>query len=118
MKERIVIEKELLEKIIKASPIQWFDNKEKTDKIVIFGKEYETMQVPETWEELKELCKGIKEVTITEEGHINVDLVYFTKGGEIYTYVEGVLTSSIFLPVSKDRTPQQMWDIIKSLIGE
>ena len=78
----------------------------------------EFIKVPETWEELKELCKDIKEVTITEEGHINVDLVYFTKDGEIYAYVEGVLTSSIFLPVSKDRTPQQMWQIIKSLIGE
>lgn len=79
---------------------------------------YETVKVPETWEELKELCKDIKEVTITEEGHINVDLVYFTKDGEIYTYVEGVLTSSIFLPVSKDRTPQQMWQIIMGLLGE
>ena len=116
MKERIVIEKELLEKIIKASPVQWFDNKEKTDKLILFGKEYKTEKVPETFEELKELCKDIKEVTITEEGHINVDLVYFTKDGEIYTYVEGVLTSSIFLPVSKGRTPQQMWQIVKSLI--
>ena len=78
----------------------------------------EVEQVPETFAELKELCKDIKEVTITEEGHINVGLVYFTKGGEIYTYVEGVLTSSIFLPVSKDRTPAQMWQIIKGLIGE
>ena len=80
--------------------------------------EYKIEQVPENFSELKELCKGIKEVTITEEGHINVDLVYFTKDGEIYTYVEGVLTSSIFLPVSKDKTPAQMWNIIKNLIGE
>ena len=80
--------------------------------------EHRIEQVPETWEELKELCEDIKEITITEEGHINVDFVYFTKDGKIYTYVEGILTSSIFLPVSKDRTPQQMWNIIKSLIGE
>ena len=29
MKEKIVIEKEVLEKLIKALPVQWFDNKEK-----------------------------------------------------------------------------------------
>lgn len=82
------------------------------------NKDIKIEQVPESFEDLKELCKDIKEVTITEEGHINIDLVYFTEDGEIYTYIEGVLTSSLSLPVAKNRTPAQMWEIIKSLIGE
>ena len=108
MKERIVINQDWLVKDMKAGVPE-------LDKLFICQK---VERVPETFEELKDLCKDIKEVTITEEGHINVDLVYFTKDGEIYTYVEGVLTSSIFLPVSKDRTPQQMWQIIMGLLGE
>ena len=102
MKERIIIE----------------DSNIKNLYVNVDGAKVKREQVPENFEELKELCRDIKEVTITEEGHINVDFVYFTKDGKIYTYVEGILTSSIFLPVSKDRTPQQMWNIIKSLIGE
>lgn len=112
MKERIVIPKDKIKVLTSCGrfPANGY--------FTFYKEDAEVEQVPENWEELKELCKGIKEVTITEEGHINVDLVYFTKDGEIYTYVEGVLTSSIFLPVSKDRTPQQMWQIIKNLIGE
>lgn len=54
-------------------------------------------QVPETWEELKELCKNI-----------TIDLK-LTKDGKIYCYE---------LLIAENRTPQQMWQIIKNLIGE
>ena len=54
-------------------------------------------QVPETWEELKELCKNI-----------TIDLK-LTKDGKIYCYEH---------LIAENRTPQQMWQIIKNLIGE
>lgn len=57
----------------------------------------EFIKVPETFEELKELCKGI---TVS---------LKICKDGTIYCY-EYLL--------AKNRTPQQMWNIIKSLIGE
>lgn len=110
MKERIVIE-------VNAQDVSDYND----NRAIIFSKDEgksKVEQVPTNWAELKELCKDIKEVKITEEGYINVDFVYFTKDGLIYTYVEGVLMSSLSLPVSKNRTPQQMWQIIKSLIGE
>lgn len=123
MKEIIVIEKELLEKIIKASPIQWFDNKEKTDKIVIFGKEYETMQVPETWEELKFLCTqqynqskdlkfGKREYNGTTKESMILDVfMVLCENGDVFVGEESDFLIS-------NRTPQQMWNIIKNLIGE
>lgn len=54
-------------------------------------------QVPETWEELKELCKGI-----------TVGLK-ICKDGTIYC-------NEYFL--ARNRTPAQMWQIINNLIGE
>lgn len=52
---------------------------------------------PTNWEELKDLCKDI-----------TLDLK-ICKDGTIYCY-EYLLT--------KNRTPAQMWQIIKNLIGE
>lgn len=119
MKEKIVIEKELLEKIIKASPIQWFDNKEKTDKIVIFGKEYKTEFVSETFEELKELCKGIKGVEFAggnAKGEIiQLDNIWFAENGEIWGYSDNW---EEVCNIAQNRTPAQMYQIIKNLIGE
>ena len=57
----------------------------------------EFIKVPESWEELKELCKGI-----------TVD-VTVCKDGTVYCYEHCI---------AKNRTPAQMWQIIKSLIGE
>ena len=125
MKEMIVIEKELLEKIIKASPIQWFDNKEKIDNVILFGKEYKTEKYPTNWEELKELCRNSKipkcyfrqdlfiktEEPLTYYEHICVDGVLFVENGSIYAGYEND-------NVSNNRTPAQMWQIIKNLIGE
>lgn len=119
MKEKIIIDKELLEKIIKASPIQWFDNKEKTKNLVLFGKEYKTEKYPTNWEELKELCKkeniSIWEDEIKIKWHNNTSLYFYEKDGEIICKDED---SCIEMIIGYDRTPAQMWQIIKSLIGE
>ena len=54
-------------------------------------------QVPETWEELKELCKDI-----------TVGLK-ICKDGTVYCCE---------LCIAKNRTPAQMWEIIMGLLGE
>ena len=76
--------------------------------------------VPENWEDLKDLCKdlGDKYMTIYDDS-INLSYpsinggfnfsVYFNRNGEID------VNCSIF---SQHRTPQQMWQIIKGLVGE
>ena len=118
MKERIVIEKELLKKIIKSSPIQWFDNTE-TDKnkIVIFGKEYQVEKEPTNWEELKELCRKLKldcEVYITLQLTDKMKVYFYDNGEIIGAYEEYEYEFSL----AKKRTPAQMWQIIKNLIGD
>lgn len=76
-------------------------------------------QVPETFEELKELCKGIKGVEYAggnAKGEIiEISNIWFAENGEIWGYTDDFTG---ICNISKDRTPQQMWQIIKSLIGE
>lgn len=71
------------------------------DDLVYIKPKYNKMEryikVPETWEELKELCKGI-----------TVGLK-ICKDGRIFC-------NEYFL--AKNRTPAQMWQIIKGLTGE
>lgn len=73
-------------------------------------------QVPETWEELKELCKDVdmNESYTTIKIKINDnDYLYFYKSGRICC-----MDGDSCLSLGYDRTPKQMWQIIKSLIGE
>ena len=86
MKERIVIEDFVCN-----------DNCKRKDCEVCFKERSKKEQVPETWEDLKELCKGI-----------TVGLK-ICKDGTVYCYEHCI---------AKNRTPQQMWQIIKGLIGE
>ena len=84
----------------------------------IEDKEYTKEQVPETFEELKELCKGLKgieffydKVACVEYININ-DVIAFNENGLMLTAKHN------YDILTKKRTPQQMWQIIKSLIGE
>ena len=117
MKERIVIEKEVLEKLIKALPVQWFKN-EGEKKIVLFGKEYQIEKQPETFEDLKELIKQ----KVKEDNHNGIK-----KGFGSIEYI--LIDDKSFLPTGEildedndvfavNRTPDRMYQIIKSLIGE
>ena len=127
MKERIVIEKELLEKIIKASPIQWFDNKEKTDKLVLFGKEYKTEKYPTNWEELKTMCEELEGQTsdvtcdvLKNEIDVtiwNIDRSYKVGFAEFYYDGDKVhlgMGTGFSIPIEIPK----VWAFIKSLIGE
>lgn len=127
MKERIVIEKEVLERLIKALPIQWFDNKEK-GKLMIFGKEYQIEKEPITWEDLEKLViDNCNNYTISFDGKKQRHSIE-CKGFIFYNF--GLVEFSIATKtvdndyVKFNRTlamemqPQQMWAIIKNLIGE
>lgn len=87
-----------------------------TQKTVLFGKEKKIEQVPTNWEELKELCKE-KDIS-EDDDKIQIklnynDYLYLHKSGHIYCMDEDSNIS-----IGYDRTPQQMWQIIKNLIGE
>ena len=94
-------------------------------------EEFEVEQVPETWEDLKELCKSIKGnkkdlggAMWFEFGCLNNDQMYLGKflcvdiKGQVGVAEKswgGDISITIF---AQNRTPQQMWQIIKGLIGE
>ena len=94
-----------------------------TDKVLQIEK---VEQVPETWEELKELCKELKDryykkfrknkIYLIEE-----DFIEFM-GDDIYGFrvdKDGTISSNDFDQIFKiNQTPAQMWQIIKNLIGE
>lgn len=70
---------------------------------------------PTNWEELKELCEDLesKDVFITSAGDcIEYHGLQFWVSGTVCHETEK------FYSIKSDRTPQQMWNIIKSLIGE
>ena len=77
------------------------------------------MLVPETWEDLKELCEDIKGIEFASgnaKGEIiQLDNIWFAENGDIWGYSENWEEVCV---IGKNRTPQQMWQIIKSLIGE
>lgn len=89
-----------------------------TEKDLIIEK------VPENFSELKELCKGLENVSIHDVGgyiklSINGNLIYFFIAGEMEGKID--ITNNTFLErfcVIQKATPSQMWQIIKNLIGE
>ena len=131
MKERIVIEKEVLERLIKALPVQWFDN-EGEKKIVLFGKEYQVEKEPSNWKELVELCKSLKtdKIEIKDEHCIYVSTEHYGYLGNIVAftnydyYLISVVTKEYYDGQDRldefacDVEPKEMYQIIKSLIGE
>lgn len=86
------------------------DNLEQLEK-----KEYTKITpilVPETFEELKELCKDLNKIGIGLE-FIEYDnfTIVFKREGKIFGCGDDLI-------IAVNRTPQQMWNIIKNLIGE
>ena len=110
MKERIVIKDEFWVKHFQEREKDFYE-----EDMCSGGKpegwwHYEKEKVPETFEELKELCKNIKGCYIGEN-YINLSEKWlsFLNDGQIICH---------FYFITNNATPQQMWQIIKSLIGE
>lgn len=72
---------------------------------------YETVKVPENWEELKSLCKDIKDIQIVS----NVIYLEPEDLGRIELYSDGVIVCNEYI-LAENRTVAQMWNFIKSLM--
>ena len=116
MKERIVIERnEDTSEYYKKFPNRSGKQIEHIEVLAPIEQNVRFEQVPETFEELKELCKDLedKDVFITSAGDcIEYHGLQFWVSGTVCHETEK------FYSIKSDRTPQQMWQIIKSLIGE
>jgi len=119
MKERIVIDEDLYVKHFQEREIEFQEEEMCSGGNPEEWWHYKKEQVPETWEELKELCKKENiskcEDEIKIKWHNNTSLYFYEKYGEIICKDED---SCIEMTIGYDRTPAQMWNIIKNLIGE
>ena len=85
-----------------------------------------TLEVPETFEELKELCKKINSKIVNENAMYESQIIIDTDKGYFgfYYYSTGridIVFKSAYSTnhtVAKRRTIPQTWAFIKSLIGE
>ena len=106
MEERIVIPKDKIKVLTSCGhfPANGYFTFEKEDA--------EVKQVPETFDELKELCKDNDKIGIGLE-FIEYDnfTIVFKREGKILGCGDDLI-------IAENRTPQQMWQIIKNLIGE
>ena len=124
MKERIVLEKHEMYKLLDCLPMPMITDEDlekeikEGRKLILFGKERKTEQVPETYEELKELVRqnifedfanGVKIGKFIKVEYILIDGKSFMPDGEILDEDNDVF--------AVNRTPEQMWEIIKGLIG-
>lgn len=76
---------------------------------------YETVKVPETFEELKELCEDLKEIKVEED---YIEIFGALIGSNMLFCQDGAIFLNTDCCFKEKATPQQMWNIIKSLIGE
>ncbi len=90
------------------------------DDLVYIKPKYNKMEryikVPETFEELKDLCKDLesKNVFIINAGNcIEFNGLYFWKDGRISHDADQSMYA-----IKLDVTPARQWQIIKSFIGE
>lgn len=91
--------------------------------------EHTKEQVPETWEELKELCENLEQKVnnlivkfLPPKTHYDCEVIWFKQYG-LWVYSKGFVLfkkdiEEDMIGGAKNRTPQQMWGIIKNLIGE
>ena len=127
MKERMVLEKHEFYNLLYFLPTQMVKTVKKERKAVFMGKEIKPEKLPETWEDLKELCKGLKvnkrdcggamfEFPISKDSVLWLGkfLCVDIKGqvGIAEKSFGDDVSITIF---SEHRTPAQMWNIIKSL---
>lgn len=125
MKERIVLEKHELYKLLDCLPMPMITDKDlekqikEGRKIVLFGKERKAEQVPETYEELRSLCIEIS----TKEDHIHIFNDWGTNNEFLMThslkfYPDGTICvngDNEFI-IAKNKTVAEMWNIIRALL--
>lgn len=74
---------------------------------------YKVEQIPETWEELKELCKNLKGCNVEED---YIEVFGCLVGSNILFCIDGAILLNTDCCFKEKATFQQMWEIIKNLV--
>lgn len=117
MKERIVID---YEDILFSCLHDYEDN------VGVINYKFDRRKVekyPTTWEDLKELCKKLEPKLVKENNLYETQITLnINKGGYYAFYPDGTIifkaSNSINYTIAKNKTMSQMFQFIKSLIGE
>ena len=94
--------------------IEYYDKRTKT----VEWSEYQ--EIPETWEDLLELCEQIEnsKIEIVKEK----DTIFITPKEHcffrIIVDISGDIVTNHYATIAEKRTPAQMWQIIKNLVEE
>lgn len=108
MKERIVIEGEYYIQHFKQTDNDYY--------------EHTIEKQPETFEELKELCKQLDKKLVKENNLYETQITMETDKGYYAFYQDGTIifkaSNSINYTVAENRTMSQIFQFIKSLVGE
>lgn len=115
MKERIVIKDEFWVKHFQEREKDFYEEDLCSGGNPEEWWHYEKEQVPETFEELKELCKDLKDVDIEEADEMDVAHIIIHNADLIY-FEDEILMIAGFKKL--EIKPAQMWAIIKNLIGD
>lgn len=83
-------------------------------------KDAEIEQVPENFADLQELCQDLKGLCKNYNIEVFDDAIFVldSKLVLLKVYDDGEIKDSGSEVIAENRTPQQMWNIIKNLIGE
>ena len=124
MKKRIIVKDEDFTKFL----IENKDTDNITASLKLIMERSEVEQVPETFDELKELCKEIRNVgdIICAQNTIYIKNFKFEREGNVdckrtRIYIENGITEEITnenITIAQDRIPAQMWQIIKTLVSK
>ena len=94
-----------------------------------FNSNVKLVSVPETWEELKELCENLEQKVnnlivrfLPPKTHYDCEVIWFKQYG-LWVDSNGFVLFKKYIDEdmiggSKHRTPAQQWQIIKSLVEE
>jgi len=111
MKERIVINKtDQIFNIVAQLPTQLNPK----------DFEHEVEQVPESFADLQELCKDLKGLYKNYNIEVFDDAIFVldSKLVLLKVYDDGEIKDSGSEVIAENRTPQQMWQIIKNLVDK
>lgn len=81
-----------------------------------------TLEVPESFDEIKQLLHDNKDVFNKSVKKIEISTfmieIHFKLQTFVFLHNGNIVEPNCLRPIVTNRTPQQMWQIIKGLIGE
>ena len=95
-------------------------NRASTECVICLNGRTKREQVPESFADLKELCKDLKGLYKNYNIEVFDDAIFVldSKAVLLKVYDDGEIKDSGSEVIADNRTSEQMWQVIKGLVGE